>query len=142
MQGTSGPNFDQEWSGLAASFQHIHEKQASALSYEELYRKAYQLVLRKQGELLYDNVIDFEKTWLTGRIQTAVLSLLSSELTTPPALGGSSFGASVAERCFAGERLLKGVWSEWNDHNICLNMISDVTMYLVCSLCAAQSYLC
>jgi cullin 3 len=133
MQAASGPNFDQEWSGLAASFQHIHEKQASALSYEELYRRAYQLVLRKQGELLYDNVIDFERAWLTGKIQTAVLDLVSAELTAPPSVGGSLFGSSIADRRFAGERLLKGVWSEWDDHNLCLNMISDVTMYLVCS---------
>src|ERR1700760_3431317 len=142
MQGATGPNFEQEWSGPGASFKHIHEKQASALSYEELYRKAYQLVLRKQGELLYDNVIEFERAWLTDRIQPAVLSLLSAELTAPPSLGGSMFGTSVAERCFAGERLLKSVWSEWDDHNICLNMISDVTMYLVCRLCTMQSCPC
>src|ERR1700744_5508397 len=104
MQGATGPNFDQEWSGLAASFKHIHEKQASALSYEELYRRAYQLVLRKQGELLYDNVLEFERAWLTERIQSAVLSLVSSELTTPLPLSGSLLGVSVAERRFAGER--------------------------------------
>jgi cullin 3 len=131
MHGNDEPNFDKVWAELAVSFRQIHEKQASTLSYEELYRAAYQLVLKKRGELLYDNVVDFERGWLAEHVQKIVLSLVSSELTTPPSIGGSVFGASVAERRIAGERLLKGLRSEWEDQNLCLNMISDVTMYLV-----------
>lgn len=34
----------------------IYAQQSSQLSYEELYRTAYQMVLHKHGEMLYDNV--------------------------------------------------------------------------------------
>jgi cullin 3 len=131
MHGNDELNFDKVWAELAVSFRQIHEKQASTLSYEELYRSAYQLVLKKRGESLYDNVIDFERGWLTEHVQNIVLSLVSAELTTAPTIGGGGFGASVAERRIAGELLLKGIRSEWEDQNLCLNMISDVTMYLV-----------
>lgn len=34
----------------------IHNKNASSLSFEELYRNAYNLVLHKHGDLLYAGV--------------------------------------------------------------------------------------
>ncbi|CAM9903661.1 unnamed protein product, partial [Heterosigma akashiwo] len=40
----------QIWSALSGAIDEIHNKNASALSFEELYRNAYNLVLHKHGE--------------------------------------------------------------------------------------------
>jgi cullin 3 len=44
------------WSALSSAIREIHNQNASSLSYEELYRNAYNLVLHKHGELLYVGV--------------------------------------------------------------------------------------
>ena len=52
-------NIDQaniHWNTLKDAIQKIYAQKASQLSYEELYRTAYNLVLHKHGEMLYDNV--------------------------------------------------------------------------------------
>ena len=46
----------QHWETIRDAIVKIHSKQASQLSYEELYRTAYNMVLHKHGELLYNNV--------------------------------------------------------------------------------------
>ena len=51
----------------------IYAEQASQLSYEELYRTAYTLVLHKHGEMLYENV----KT-TTVEMMQPFISLLST----------------------------------------------------------------
>jgi hypothetical protein len=38
------------WSGLARAIDEIHNQDASKLSFEELYRNAYNLVLHKHGK--------------------------------------------------------------------------------------------
>jgi hypothetical protein len=42
------------WNALKHAISEIHHQNASALSFEELYRNAYNLVLHKHGELLYN----------------------------------------------------------------------------------------
>lgn len=44
------------WEVIKDAIQKIYAHKASQLSYEELYRTAYNLVLHKHGEMLYDNV--------------------------------------------------------------------------------------
>ena len=46
----------QIWEALHAAIREIHNKNASSLSFEELYRNAYNLVLHKHGELLFNGV--------------------------------------------------------------------------------------
>lgn len=46
----------QHWTTIKEAIHKIYAKQASSLSYEELYRTAYNLVLHKHGELLYNGV--------------------------------------------------------------------------------------
>ncbi len=43
----------QHWNTIKEAIHKIYAKQASSLSYEELYRTAYNLVLHKHGDLLY-----------------------------------------------------------------------------------------
>ena len=47
---------NQHWNIIKDAIQKIYAQQASQLSYEELYRTAYNLVLHKHGEMLYENV--------------------------------------------------------------------------------------
>ena len=42
------------WDALRKAIAEIHNQNASSLSFEELYRNAYNLVLHKHGELLYN----------------------------------------------------------------------------------------
>ena len=44
------------WEVLANAIDEIYNRNASQLSFEELYRNAYNLVLHKHGTLLYDGV--------------------------------------------------------------------------------------
>jgi hypothetical protein len=44
------------WDALKNAIHHIHAHNASQLSFEELYRNAYNLVLHKYGETLYNGV--------------------------------------------------------------------------------------
>ncbi|CAB9527792.1 Cullin-3 [Seminavis robusta] len=48
----------QIWEILANAIDEIYNRNASQLSFEELYRNAYNLVLHKHGTLLYDGVTE------------------------------------------------------------------------------------
>ena len=46
------------WSKLEKAFEDIYKKKTSELYFEELYRTAYNLVLQKHGDMLYQGVAD------------------------------------------------------------------------------------
>ncbi len=46
------------FASLASAMDEIHNRNASTLSFEELYRNAYNLVLHKHRNLLYEGVIN------------------------------------------------------------------------------------
>ena len=48
----------QTWAVLAKAIDEIYNRNASLLSFEELYRNAYNLVLHKHGTLLYEGVTE------------------------------------------------------------------------------------
>ena len=123
-------DFDASWSILSASLQEIHTKNASQLSFEELYRNAYKLVLKKKGEFLYLKVKELEECWLSDEIKPQILAVLSSNLIAHYA--GNTTLTTANERRIEGEKLLKALKWAWEDHNVCMNMITDVLMYMVC----------
>jgi len=45
--------------------------------------------------------------------------------------GGAVDNTTVNEKRVAGERFLKGLKQAWEDHNLCMNMTTDVLMYMV-----------
>ncbi|KAH3666136.1 hypothetical protein OGAPHI_004325 [Ogataea philodendri] len=102
-------DFEKLWVVIRNAIKEIQHKNASKLSFEELYRKAYNLVLRKQGKMLYDQV---ELTIQEFLLQDTRKELLESLETDD-------------ERVF----LLK-LNSVWEDHLLSMRMISDVLMYL------------
>lgn len=46
----------QDWQTIRDAIVKIYAQKASTLSYEELYRTCYYLVLYKHGDMLYENV--------------------------------------------------------------------------------------
>ena len=122
-------DFDSQWAVLSSSLREIHTKNASKLSFEELYRNAYKLVLKKKGETLYNCVKDFEESWLANEIRPRILKVLSTSLLVG-SIGATAI-TTVNEKRVAGEKLLKALKQAWEDHNLCMNMTTDVLMYMV-----------
>ncbi|MCJ1473410.1 Cullin-3 [Lambiella insularis] len=116
-------DFDSIWATLASSLREIHTKNASNLSFEQLYRDAYKLVLKKKGEALYNKVKSFEEDWLIHNVHPQILESLPSEYVT-----GSV--SSVNENRVIGERLMRALKHAWEDHNTSMNMTADVLMYM------------
>ncbi|XTI87999.1 Cullin-domain-containing protein [Cenococcum geophilum] len=120
-------DFENTWGIIASAFREIHTKNASKLSYEELYRHAYRIVLKKKGEDLYMRVRDFEHDWLSNEVRSTIHTLLTTNLL---ASSQSIGGTTTNERRFAGERFMKGLKQAWQDHQVCMSMLADVLMYM------------
>lgn len=102
-------DFDQSWTVLADAIGEIQNKNASQLSFEELYRKSYNLVLRKHGKQLYDSVAQLVGDHLL-QIKNSLRSSLDSHISS--------------------HDFLKEVSAHWADHLLSMRMVSDVLMYL------------
>lgn len=123
-----GGEYDAQWSLLREALVDIHKKNCSRLSFEELYRAAYKIVLKKKGHVLYDNVKQFEETWFAENIIPKFELLVSKNLIN---IGVNKNAVkSINERRQTGERFLKGMRDEWQDHKMSMNMTADVLMYL------------
>ncbi|KAF2008503.1 Cullin-domain-containing protein [Aaosphaeria arxii CBS 175.79] len=120
-------DFEQTWSIISSAFQEIRTKNASRLSYEELYRHAYRVVLRKKGEDLYNRVCDSEHVWLSGNVLPSIRALIAPNLVADLE---SPEGMTTSERRVVGERFLKGLRQAWGDHQVCQSMLADVLMYM------------
>mmetsp|Transcript_11464 Transcript_11464/g.36419 ORF Transcript_11464/g.36419 Transcript_11464/m.36419 type:complete len:742 (+) Transcript_11464:99-2324(+) len=92
------------WGSLKEAIGEIYNKNASVLSFEELYRNAYNLVLHKHGDLLYEGV--------RGTIRERV--------------------ERVAERLRAtgDEQLIGEVCAVWEEHKTTMEMVKDILMYM------------
>ena len=74
------------WEALANAIDEIYNRNASQLSFEELYRNAYNLVLHKHGTLLYEGVTEKLSSHLLATVErladTPDSSLLEDIATT------------------------------------------------------------
>ena len=129
MTARNDTDFDTMWGILASAIREIHTKNASALSFEELYRNAYNAVLKKQGIDLYNKVIDFERNMLSKEvlesIKATITPLLGEDLEPSGAMDQAN------ERRVAGDRFLFKMKEVWEDYQLCMGMITDVLMYMV-----------
>eukprot|EP00397_Hematodinium_sp_SG-2012_P003195 GEMP01003203.1.p1 GENE.GEMP01003203.1~~GEMP01003203.1.p1 ORF type:complete len:773 (+),score=115.20 GEMP01003203.1:90-2408(+) len=92
------------WESLEQAIHQIHAHNASSLSFEELYRNAYNLVLHKYGELLYNGV----QKVVTNHLKQVARSVTES----------------------ADHRLLDELKAQWDDHKTTMVMIRDILMYM------------
>ncbi|XP_073054307.1 cullin-3A-like [Primulina eburnea] len=95
---------DKTWKILEHAINEIYNHNASGLSFEELYRNAYNMVLHKFGEFLY-----------LGLVSTMKFHLQTMSKCIEAAQGGS---------------FLEELNTKWNDHNKALQMIRDILMYM------------
>lgn len=105
----------------------IHNKSCGRLSFEQLYRAAYKIVLKKKGDVLYDKVKQFEEDWFRENVIPKIKVLVTRSLAS---VGGEASATSANERRQTGEKFLKGLKDTWEDHNMSMNMTSDILMYL------------
>lgn len=129
-------DFETQWKILSSALREIHEKNASKLSFEQLYRASYKIVLKKQGDALYDRVKEYEEQWFGGQVMPAIRALITNNLVNIT-LGGIS-GTTANERRLTGEEFLKGLKASWEDHNVVMNMTTDVLMYMDRVYCGDQ----
>lgn len=93
------------WAILGTAMDEIHNRNASQLSFEELYRHAYNLVLHKHGAVLYDGV----RAKITEHLESAKARLMEQPPTS---------------------LLLDGLAEQWMEHKVTMKMICDILMYL------------
>ena len=122
-------DFETSWASLAASLEEIHTQNASKLSFEQLYRNAYRLVLKKKGDALYQKVKSFERAWLTDHILPKIVNEINAAVLVNDSTAGN--GPSTNEVRSAGEQLLRILKTTWEDHITCMNMVTDILMYMV-----------
>jgi len=92
------------WKLLKGAIHEIHKQNASGLSFEELYRNAYNMVLHKYGDLLYNGlkgVVDEHLKEIANQVASSV-----------------------------DENFLAELNKAWSDHKISMLMIRDILMYM------------
>jgi len=92
------------WESLRKAIGEIYLQNASSLSFEELYRNAYNLVLHKHYDLLYEGVQNTIRDHLT----ISLVEIVESN----------------------NEDLLAVVARIWSFHTIAFNMMKDILMYM------------
>lgn len=93
------------WALLKNAIQEIQKKNNSGLSFEELYRNAYTMVLHKHGEKLYTGLRDVVTEHLVSKVKEDVLAALNNNF-------------------------LQTLNAAWNDHQTSMVMIRDILMYM------------
>ncbi|KAH7683890.1 cullin 3 protein [Dioscorea alata] len=95
---------EKTWRILEHAIHEIYNHNASGLSFEELYRNAYNMVLHKYGEKLY-----------SGLVATMTSHLKEISRSIEAAQGGL---------------FLEELNRKWEEHNKALQMIRDILMYM------------
>ncbi|KAJ1896008.1 hypothetical protein LPJ66_004249 [Kickxella alabastrina] len=113
---TSQVDPEKQFEKIALAISEIYKHNASKLSFEELYRTAYGLVLSKNGPLLYEGVKRVLETHLTERMHQDILEHVLKFNTLREAAQGEALLSSI--------RLL------WSEHVTAMLMIKDVLMYV------------
>jgi len=93
------------WNLLKEAIQEIQRKNNSGLSFEELYRNAYTMVLHKHGERLYSGLKEVVTNHLESKVRGDVLAALNNNF-------------------------LQTLNAAWNDHQTSMVMIRDILMYM------------
>ena len=79
---------------LKSAIQEIQKKNNSGLSFEELYRNAYTMVLHKHGDKLYNGLREVVAEHLNDKVQAEVLEALNDDFL------GRGFNSHLAHTYF------------------------------------------
>eukprot|EP00300_Choanocystis_sp_HF-7_P014298 c18639_g1_i1.p1 GENE.c18639_g1_i1~~c18639_g1_i1.p1 ORF type:complete len:762 (-),score=158.08 c18639_g1_i1:96-2345(-) len=94
----------EKWGIIRTAIEEIHKKNAGILSFEELYRYAYSIVLAKRGDELYDGL----ESVMREHLQQVAKELVSTN----------------------DHDLLTALCVKWADHQTSTPMICDILMYM------------
>lgn len=108
------------WNSLSKAVREIHNHNASNLSFEENYRFAYNLVLHKQGDLLYRGVNDLITENINKLAEEKVKPCFPTTVSGDPAQKGQEV-----------ERFLRAVRDSWDDHIGSMSKLRDILKYMV-----------
>lgn len=128
VQSGNSDDFEICWEKLQGALRDIHNRNAGKLSFEQLYRYSYKIVLKKAGLQLYERVKQFEEDWFAEQVRPPIWALITRNLISITL--DDVPGTSVVERRSMGEKFLKGIRTSWESHNMSMNMIADILMYL------------
>lgn len=120
--------FEACWKMLNEALTDIHERNAGKLSFEQLYRASYKIVLKRRGQALFDKVGTFETHWFGEKVVPPIIDMMSTHMVSQ--VLGDMPGATNNERRELGERFLRGMRDSWEQHMSAVAMISDIMMYL------------
>lgn len=120
--------FEACWKMLYEALTDIHERNAGKLSFEQLYRASYKIVLKRRGPALFDKVGAFEERWFGEKVVPPIFDLMNTHLINH--VLGDMPGTTDNERRELGEKFLKGMRDSWEQHMSAVAMISDIMMYL------------
>ncbi|XP_065039588.1 cullin-3A-like isoform X1 [Musa acuminata AAA Group] len=95
---------EKTWKVLEHAIHEIYNHNASGLSFEELYRNAYNMVLHKHGEKLYSGLMT-TMTWHLKEISQSIEAV-------------------------QGDLFLEELNRKWGEHTKALQMIRDILMYM------------
>ena len=128
---------DATWKILEDAFQDIHKKNASKLSFEELFRNAYKLVLKKKQETLYDRVCNFEESYLRSQVRIRINAFATAAMLV--GFEGQAGDSQANERRIDGENFMRELKNAFQDQQMCMGMITDVLMYMVSTLASTSA---
>ena len=77
------------------------------------------------------NVESFEKEWLVQEVQPRINEAVSTCLLPETTARGIASNVTEIEKRAAGEKLMKSLKYVWEDHILCMNMTTDILMYMV-----------
>ncbi|KAJ2740808.1 hypothetical protein GGI20_005605 [Coemansia sp. BCRC 34301] len=106
----------QQFEKIAQAINEIYKHNVSQLSFEEYYRTAYNLVLSKNGSLLYSGVQTVLETHMRESVERDILHHAQTADADPTTENNEAFLFSV--------RLL------WSEHVTAMLMIKDILMYV------------
>lgn len=121
-------DFEENWGLIRDALDDIHNQNAGKLSFEQLYRASYKSVLKKRGEELYNRVKGFEERYFAEKVIALIWPLVTQGLVAVSLHNAAS--TTAHSRREMGERLLRGLKETWERHNMSMNMVADVLMYL------------
>lgn len=119
-QHESEVSLDETWTRLSSNIREIHNQNASNLSFEENYRYAYNMVLYKNGAVLYKGVCQLVAENIDRLAQSEIVPAFPSGSSKDP-----------VQQSQEGESLLKAIRRVWNDHTGNMSKLRDILKYMV-----------
>lgn len=135
LQSANVINPNDSWKLLKTAINDIQNKNASKWSFEQLYRLAYNMVLSKNGEFLYNNVKNEIEKHLNEKdyidLKNLILSKYSKTIDSNINDTLKSFnqnGQFISK--YDAADILRNLKKIWDDHLLSIWLISEVVMYM------------